>query len=184
MPFVIGASGWRGYFTDLFADRAVRKRPHQRSFFLSLQYNAPHWPWEGPNHQALATRRAEGDAVTGTVQTPKTRPASCFRASCELYRKNPIHRRAGAPLAGESNEVPHSSERLSILHGRGPVSYCLRYQPTSPITPYPVDRASVVPASRIAPPRVSGNRSLVSSSPPGFSMAPTFSSARACSNAL
>lgn len=37
-----------GYATDIFTERAVdfitRKRKHP--FFLSLHYNAPHWPWQ------------------------------------------------------------------------------------------------------------------------------------------
>jgi arylsulfatase A-like enzyme len=39
-----------GYLTDLFTDRAVQyvSRTHDRPFFLNLQYNAPHWPWQGP----------------------------------------------------------------------------------------------------------------------------------------
>lgn len=39
-----------GYLTDLFTDRAVRivSRRRRRPFFLSLQYNAPHWPWQAP----------------------------------------------------------------------------------------------------------------------------------------
>jgi arylsulfatase A-like enzyme len=39
-----------GYLTDLFTDRAVRilSRRRARPFFLNLQYNAPHWPWQGP----------------------------------------------------------------------------------------------------------------------------------------
>jgi sulfatase-like protein len=39
-----------GYATDLFADRAIEivRRPDPRPFFLSLHFNAPHWPWEGP----------------------------------------------------------------------------------------------------------------------------------------
>jgi arylsulfatase A-like enzyme len=39
-----------GYLTDLFTERAVRivSRPRRKPFFLSLQYNAPHWPWQGP----------------------------------------------------------------------------------------------------------------------------------------
>lgn len=49
----------QGYLTDLFTDRAVEylERRHPRPFFLSLQYNAPHWPWEGPNDRALAANR-------------------------------------------------------------------------------------------------------------------------------
>ena len=40
----------KGYLTDLFTERAVRivSRARRKPFFLSLQYNAPHWPWQGP----------------------------------------------------------------------------------------------------------------------------------------
>ena len=40
----------KGYLTDLLAERAVRfvTRRRRRPFFLSLQFNAPHWPWQGP----------------------------------------------------------------------------------------------------------------------------------------
>jgi arylsulfatase A-like enzyme len=39
-----------GYLTDLFTERAVRivSRARRKPFFLSLQYNAPHWPWQAP----------------------------------------------------------------------------------------------------------------------------------------
>jgi arylsulfatase A-like enzyme len=45
-----------GYLTDLLTDRAVDyiKRPHKKSFYLSLHYTAPHWPWEGPNDDAVS----------------------------------------------------------------------------------------------------------------------------------
>ena len=44
-----------GYLTDLLTDRAVEyvTRPHSRPFFLSLQYTAPHAPWEGPEDGAM-----------------------------------------------------------------------------------------------------------------------------------
>jgi arylsulfatase A-like enzyme len=53
-------SNQQGYLTDLFTDRAVQYlgRTHPRPFFMSLQYNAPHWPWEGPTDQALAKNNA------------------------------------------------------------------------------------------------------------------------------
>lgn len=43
-----------GYLTDLFTDRAVRviDQAGDQPFFLSLQYNAPHWPWQGPGDAA------------------------------------------------------------------------------------------------------------------------------------
>ena len=45
-----------GYSTDLFADRAIDivKGADPKPFFLSLHFNAPHWPWEGPQDQGKA----------------------------------------------------------------------------------------------------------------------------------
>lgn len=39
-----------GYLTDLFSQKAITfvQQKHERPFFLSLCYNAPHWPWQGP----------------------------------------------------------------------------------------------------------------------------------------
>jgi arylsulfatase A-like enzyme len=44
-----------GYLTDLLTDRAIEylSRKHDKPFFLSLQYNAPHSPWEGPADAGL-----------------------------------------------------------------------------------------------------------------------------------
>ena len=44
-----------GYLTDLLSDRAVDylSRKHDKPFFLSLHYTAPHSPWEGPGDAAL-----------------------------------------------------------------------------------------------------------------------------------
>ena len=43
-----------GYATDLFARRAADFIRHRdaRPFFLSLHFNAPHWPWHGPGDEA------------------------------------------------------------------------------------------------------------------------------------
>lgn len=54
-----------GYLTTLLADRAIKlinnfsKRP--APFFLSLHFSAPHWPWEGPEDQAEASRLANSN---------------------------------------------------------------------------------------------------------------------------
>jgi arylsulfatase A-like enzyme len=52
-----------GYLTDLIGDRAVaavnRYAAGERPFLLSLHFNAPHWPWEGPGDEA-ESRRIEG----------------------------------------------------------------------------------------------------------------------------
>jgi len=49
-----------GYLTELLGDRAVsvieRYGREQRPFFLSLHFNAPHWPWEGPDDEAESKR--------------------------------------------------------------------------------------------------------------------------------
>ncbi|HSL68924.1 MAG TPA: sulfatase-like hydrolase/transferase, partial [Longimicrobiales bacterium] len=43
----------QGYLTDLFTERAIQfiTRERDRPFFLNLQYNAPHWPWQAPEDQ-------------------------------------------------------------------------------------------------------------------------------------
>lgn len=40
----------KGYLTDLITEKAVAfiERSHEKSFFLSINYNAPHWPWQKP----------------------------------------------------------------------------------------------------------------------------------------
>jgi arylsulfatase A-like enzyme len=49
-----------GYLTDLLGDRAVSSINNYvkegRPFFLSLHFNAPHWPWEGPDDEAESRR--------------------------------------------------------------------------------------------------------------------------------
>lgn len=49
-----------GYLTDLLGDRAVRTvdalAPGSRPFLLSVHFNAPHWPWEGPHDEAESKR--------------------------------------------------------------------------------------------------------------------------------
>jgi arylsulfatase A-like enzyme len=45
-----------GYMTDLLKDKAVEliSRQHTKPFFLSLQFSAPHWPWQAPGDKAYA----------------------------------------------------------------------------------------------------------------------------------
>src|SRR4030095_8933538 len=39
-----------GYLTDLLADKTVEiiSQHHAKPFFISVMFNAPHWPWQGP----------------------------------------------------------------------------------------------------------------------------------------
>ena len=41
----------QGYLTDLFSQKTIAfiKQKHNKPFFLTITFNAPHWPWQGPN---------------------------------------------------------------------------------------------------------------------------------------
>jgi arylsulfatase A-like enzyme len=41
--------------TDLILKKSVEviSRSHQKPFFLNIMFNAPHWPWQGPNDKPL-----------------------------------------------------------------------------------------------------------------------------------
>ena len=46
-----------GYYTDLLGERAaayIGGHDPAKPFFLSLHYTAPHWPWEGPQDEAVS----------------------------------------------------------------------------------------------------------------------------------
>lgn len=63
-----------GYLTDLLGDRAVKVIAEyaatRRPFFLSLHFNAPHWPWEGREDEAESRRiRALMDYDGGSLKT-------------------------------------------------------------------------------------------------------------------
>ena len=57
-----------GYLTDLLSDKAVEilLRPRRTPWFLSLQYTAPHAPWEGPEDEAIGhTDHGPGPMTNG-----------------------------------------------------------------------------------------------------------------------
>jgi arylsulfatase A-like enzyme len=43
-----------GYLTDVWADKAVEiiKQKHAKPFYMSVMFNAPHWPWQAPGDPA------------------------------------------------------------------------------------------------------------------------------------
>jgi arylsulfatase A-like enzyme len=45
-----------GYLTEMFTQKAIAflQQQHNKPFFLTLNYNAPHWPWQGPTDKAYA----------------------------------------------------------------------------------------------------------------------------------
>lgn len=63
-----------GYLTDLMGDRAMATIHDyarlRQPFLLSLHFNAPHWPWEGPGDEAESRRiSALTDHDGGSMQT-------------------------------------------------------------------------------------------------------------------
>lgn len=54
--------GMDGYYTDLITDRTVDyitdANPNEE-FYIQVNYNAPHWPWEGRGDRDIAERIAE-----------------------------------------------------------------------------------------------------------------------------
>lgn len=40
-----------GYLTDLFSQKAISfiNQKHSKPYFLTIAFNAPHWPWQGPS---------------------------------------------------------------------------------------------------------------------------------------
>lgn len=59
-----------GYLTDLFGDEAVREieGAGDKPLFLSLHFNAPHWPWEGRDDERRAATLADSrDTAAGNL---------------------------------------------------------------------------------------------------------------------
>jgi arylsulfatase A-like enzyme len=62
-----------GYLTELLADQTIKtigaSVKAKKPFFISLHFNAPHWPWEGPEDEALArTLTNLGSFDQGTIK--------------------------------------------------------------------------------------------------------------------
>jgi len=60
-----------GYYTEIVSARAadhIRSRDPEKPFYLQVNYTAPHWPWEGPDDQAVSakvTAAARREHLTG-----------------------------------------------------------------------------------------------------------------------
>jgi arylsulfatase A-like enzyme len=58
-----------GYYTEIVSDRAadfIARQSQDVPFYLQVNYTAPHWPWEGPNDEAVSdkvTAAADKDAL-------------------------------------------------------------------------------------------------------------------------
>jgi arylsulfatase A-like enzyme len=90
-----------GYATDLFADRAIEivGRRDPKPFFVSLHFNAPHWPWEGPNDRAQAEHLREMAHYEGG--SPRVFAAMVQSMDAGIGRVL-----AAVATAGRANETP------------------------------------------------------------------------------
>ncbi|MCA8890111.1 MAG: sulfatase-like hydrolase/transferase [Parvularculaceae bacterium] len=61
-----------GYLTRIFADETIdiiERSDARKPFFISLHFNAPHWPWQGPHDEGKSVDRASlWDKESGTVE--------------------------------------------------------------------------------------------------------------------
>ncbi|HEY4363089.1 MAG TPA: sulfatase-like hydrolase/transferase [Bryobacteraceae bacterium] len=62
-----------GYLTDLIAQKTIEHirdySSHKQPFLLSVHFNAPHWPWEGPEDEAAANKGGMSGFEAGTIKT-------------------------------------------------------------------------------------------------------------------
>jgi arylsulfatase A-like enzyme len=87
-----------GYMTDLLGSGAIREIERSvdrgKSFFMSLHFTAPHWPWEGP-----------GDSdVSDTITDPVDRERGSIAVYAEMMKS----------LDGNVGRVLKALERLGI----------------------------------------------------------------------
>jgi arylsulfatase A-like enzyme len=64
--------GMNGYYTDLITDRAVdyiKEAASTDQFYMQVNYNSPHWPWEGRGDRDVANRIAD-DYASRNVPFP------------------------------------------------------------------------------------------------------------------
>lgn len=58
-----------GYLTEVFADKTIKflEKEHSKPFFLTITFNAPHWPWQAPGDPAYPDTMDQ--AAGGTAAT-------------------------------------------------------------------------------------------------------------------
>jgi arylsulfatase A-like enzyme len=116
-----------GYLTDLFTERAIRfiARKRNRPFFLSLQYNAPHWPWDGPNDQAVDHNHrpmTDGGSLTTYAEMVKSMDAGIGRvlkalASSSLDRNTLVIFTSDNGGERYSYNWPFSFQKMNLWEG-------------------------------------------------------------------
>ena len=137
-----------GYLTDLFTERAIRfiARKRKRPFFLSLQYNAPHWPWDGPSDQAVDHNHrpmTDGGSLTTYAEMVKSMDTGIGRvlkalASSGLDRNTLVIFTSDNGGERYSFNWPFSFQKMNLWEGGIRVPAIVRWP-------------GVVPAGKITP---------------------------------
>ena len=74
---IVAAGAW---VTDLLGDRAVGTiggyAKSGQPFLLSLHFNAPHWPWEGPDDEATPNGARDKKAAALNEEAKETKAAA------------------------------------------------------------------------------------------------------------
>ena len=125
----------KGYLTDLLGEKAVEfLSDYARSeapFFMSLHFNAPHFPWEGPNDEAEARRLRSGRFSLSHYDggSLKTYDEMVVRMDMQVGRLVEALERLGlkentmiiftSDNGGErySDTWPHTGKKLELLEG-------------------------------------------------------------------
>jgi arylsulfatase A-like enzyme len=83
-----------GYLTNIFADVAIEQinAAGTQPFFMSLHFNAPHWPWEGPDDREVSNslkeiRHSDGGNLATYARMVKSMDDNIARVLRALQRK-------------------------------------------------------------------------------------------------
>jgi arylsulfatase A-like enzyme len=120
-----------GYMTDLLGDRAIKAvgdyAKAKKPFFISLHFTAPHWPWEGPEDEAVSKQLESIYHLDGG--SLKTFAAMVQRLDFQIGRVLKALEAAGiakntiviftSDNGGErfSDTWPHTGKKTEILEG-------------------------------------------------------------------
>src|SRR2546425_587783 len=117
-----------GYATDLFADRAAEivGRADPKPFFLSLHFNAPHWPWEGPPARRQGRNPAgdEHGLASDVALGRRCEARSCLSGGWRRSHARPQRPYAGVRAhgvlahAGHAGRPPRRLEVRALGHAR------------------------------------------------------------------